>query len=327
MRIFLSDKQRSNYFNLLKRVANTPWKKIAKTLQVNERVLRDWRTGKFSLPQRIYESIKKIYSVQSDGTMQLKKLYWHVKEAGKKGGYMHERLYGNPGTTKGRRKGGFNSIKTHMIKKTGFKLLKKIVVPIRSNELAEAIGILIGDGAITKYQVKVTLSLYTDREYALYVKQLFETLFQTSSTLLAVKAHSTIDILISSKALVNLLMNFGLPLGNKVKQEIDIPQWIKDNRSLAKSCLRGVFDTDGSVYIDPHNGTKRQYKSINIAFTNASLKLLNSIYTILINQGFHPTTTSRRSIRLRRKSDIIKYFRIIGSSNPKHIKRYMGFTI
>ena len=46
--------------------------------------------------------------------------------------------------------------------------------------------------------------------------------------------------------------------GPKYKQPIKIPAWIKRNKTYAINCLRGLIQTDGSIYHD------RGYQMINL---------------------------------------------------------------
>lgn len=79
------------------------------------------------------------------------------------------------------------------------------------------------------------------------------------------------------------LRKLGLIPGNKVHNQINVPTWIIKKRNwikkntllwiqifipLIKSCLRGLFDTDGSFYIN------RRDKKICLSFKNGSLKLV-----------------------------------------------------
>ena len=51
-----------------------------------------------------------------------------------------------------------------------------------------------------------------------------------------------------SLKLINFLEDKGFKPGNKIKNKLRIPSWIKNNRKFLKACLRGLYDTDGSVY-------------------------------------------------------------------------------
>ena len=321
----LNSEQRFTYFGTLKNTTGLGWSEISKILGINPRMLRSWRSGEYTIPKDLFEKIEKILGIEPPENYSLKKDFWHIKSAAKKGAYQRYILYGNLGTHEGRRKGGLNSLKSEKLKKTNFKFLKSISSPEYSEQLAELVGILIGDGGITEFQTKVSLGLKTDEEYSLYVRNLIEILFRLNASLIVLKDHSTLEVIVSSKNLVVFLNNLGLPIGNKIKQEIDIPDWIKKNREFSKKCIRGIFDTDGCVYIDKHQRKDHSYSSINVAITSASPKLLDSIYLILLKDGFNPTKSSYRSIRLRKSQEVFRFFNEIGSSNIKHLNRFRKF--
>ncbi len=322
MRIILSNKQRNWYFSTLRKRANKSWLEIEKKIEVNGRMLRAWRSGKYTIPENVCNKIKKIYQLTIPTNTQTKQEYWNTKQAGRKGAIVRYQQYGNPGTLEGRRKGGLNSLKSERLKNSRFKFLTEINKPQQSVELAEAIGILIGDGGMSYYQIKVSLDLKSDEGYERYVRKLFSRLFKSKVSIYKRIQNSTIEIVVSRKLLVNFLVQCGLPIGNKLRQEIDIPLWIKENIFFSRTCLRGLFDTDGSIYLDKHKINETVYKSWNVAFTSYSKNLLASIKDLLIKEGFHPTHTSINSIRLRRKEEIIKFFDIIGSSNPKNQRKF-----
>jgi len=68
--------------------------------------------------------------------------------------------------------------------------------------------------------------------------------------------------------------------GPKIKQNISIPPWIKNNKKYSIECLRGLFETDGSIYLD------RKYKMAN--FTTAIFRLAKDVFSIIKKLGFKP---------------------------------------
>lgn len=308
MRVIINDQLRDLYFGSLKRKAGTNWLEIAKTLRVNNRMLRYWRSGELSIPKFLCDRITELYKISPPKDIKLMPSYWHIKDAARKGGYARYAKYGNLGTPEGRRRGGYNSIKSGALFGTRFVFRKKVDLPKRSATLAKLIGILIGDGGISHFQVRVTLGLKTDREYAFFVKSLLDKLFKTNSSVYQYSKRSTIEVVISSRTAVEFLIKQGLPLGNKIRQKIDIPSWIKKRQGWSRRCLRGIFDTDGSVYLDRHRIKDISYKSINVDFASHSPDLLKSICDILHEEGWTPTLTTKGSIRLRRKKEVVNFF-------------------
>jgi hypothetical protein len=125
---------------------------------------------------------------------------------------------------------------------------KPIHTPKHSALLAEFVGIMMGDGGISKYQACITLHHIDDREYIDFVVSMIKKLFHLTPSLYHLPHNSVYNIVVSRIEMVRYLHTLGLPIGNKVKQEIDIPDWIKKNKKFAIACVRGLMDTDGSVF-------------------------------------------------------------------------------
>lgn len=246
---------------------------------------------------------------------------------GRKGGLARSALYGNLGTPEGRRKGGLNSIKTHIKNKTGFKVLKQITIPKHSARLAELIGILMGDGHVGLYQVSVVTNSETDFQHALFIKKLFEDLFKVQVHINNRSDTKACEIIVSSKAVCHFFVGQGIPQGNKITLGVRVPSWIQKKDLYRKSFVRGLFDTDGCVYLDTHRIGKKVYKNLGMAFANQSLPLLSFFKETLESLGLHPTQKTKFRVFLRRKEDIRRYFDLIGSSNEKHLKKVRQYFL
>lgn len=301
---------------------------MASICGISVRSFSDWKNGNSSIPLAVFEKLVEASNINRP-LIKILPDYWYVKEAGRKGALARYKIYGNPGTKEGRSKGGKNScskffLNPDLAKKLGFKIRKNIRRPKKSVELAELIGIILGDGGITDYQVRVTQNKETDKDYSLYIIWLFKHLFGLNAVIRDDKHEKTRDIIISSINLVECLLEMGLRKGNKVKQQVDIPSWIKINDRFKKACLRGLFDTDGSFYIDKHRIKNKYYFNPGLILTTYSRPLFSSVKMILESLGYDPTT-GKRNLYLRKENEIMRYFREIGSSNKKHIIKYRGF--
>ena len=325
-RYFFPDNESiDNYFNQLKKSANLPWSSVAIELGFSSRQLRDWRSGKFSIPSKTIYLINKKYSVSVPPGVVIKEDGWHMKGAASKGGKRRYELYGDIGTLVGRRKGGLNSGKIHRINNTGFKLAKKILIPRKNMRLSEIIGAFIGDGGITQGQARIFLSLIKDRPYANHIESLIEKAFGIKAPDYERPYKSTIEIVISSVKLVKYLHKLGLPIGDKNNQGLDIPDWIQRKKSFQLCCLRGIFDTDGCTYVDTHKYKNRTYKNIGVAYTTFSPPLVSSIVGILTNLGYNPTVKSKNRVFLRREKEVIRFFKEVNPANLRHRIVYNEF--
>lgn len=248
-------------------------------------------------------------------------------EAGKLGAKERMRLYGNFGTPEGRTLGGLRSMETHRKNQTAFQTLKKIKTPKDSELLAELLGILFGDGHLSAYQVSVTTNSETDIDHARFVKDLLIKLFGSKVAMRFKKDCKGVEIVLSSKSAVNFLFSKGMPIGNKMKNNLRAPQWILENPKFQKAFIKGLFDTDGSIYLDKKKIKGKEYSYMGWTITTYADRFMNDVVNILNGFGLKPTNRlTQKSVYIRRTNKIIEYFDRIGTSNPKHSKRYLEFS-
>lgn len=242
--------------------------------------------------------------------------------AGSLGGKARFRTHGNPGTPAGRRLGGLNSLATHRLQKTKFKTLRNIEKPSKSEKLAELMGVLAGDGHVGKYQTSVTTNVETDYEHALFIQGLLKEIFRLPVSLTRIRGCNALVILLSSKNVCDFLRAMGISTTNKTKDQLAPPAWIYSHVKFKNAFLRGLIDTDGCVYFDRHKIKGKEYSSLCIAFTNASMPLLDFVENTLRENKFSPTRWGRH-VRLRRRTDVLRYSKEIGFSNLKHARKIM----
>ena len=299
---------------------------LASTLGVHERTFRDWRRGKFLMPLVAFQKLLNITEIPEhllspvfiDERLQR-------KLAGEKGGVAYTKLYGAPGTHNSRRKGGNASFERRKMDAKDIYARKAIQLPTQGLQLAEFMGIMIGDGSVGTYQASVSLNAVTDEQYSYFVVELIEKLFAIKPSLQHRIASNCTVIVISSIELTEQLQRYGLPKGDKIRAAIDIPSWILKNPALTAACLRGIFDTDGSIFLERHRIKDSPYAYPRMAFVSASPPLVESIHKGLTTLGIYATRRGQRKVTIERFTDIDKYFKIVSSSNPKHLERYALF--
>ena len=200
-------------------------------------------------------------------------------------------------------------------KQTYRNINHNIIIPQKySEDLAEFVGALLGDGHITPTQVTITLG--TKDKYADHISVLMENLFGVKPKV-AICRNNEIIVYIGSTALVRWFLKMGLVF-NKVKEQVNIPPWCMSNKRYMQKVVRGLIDTDGSVY-------KLKY-GIQISFCNRSLPLSRSVRNLLVKLGFNPSRISGYNLYLTRRSDLFKYFNEIGFGNKKHEERFLEFA-
>lgn len=254
-----------------------------------------------------------------------------IKSSGARlGGLRRIELYGNPGTAVGRSAGGRKSIRLFHTNKAlanrkGFILRKEIKYPKKSHELAELFGILLGDGCIPgNHQITVTFDSRYDQRYALYIGNLFKKLFGLDYFIFNRKDSNGGVLLVNSSNLVDFLVKQGLKSGNKVKNQVEVPGWIRNRSEYSISCLRGLMDTDGGIYTHSYYSSGKRYKYLKICFTNYSNPLLNFVFGTLRNLNYK-TYLIGRHVSIYSVSEVKRYYTEIGFNNPKHRIKFNKF--
>lgn len=255
--------------------------------------------------------------------------YWSVYKAGRKGAYARLKIYGPLGTFESRRKGGLIAQQRRRecpekYKALGCNLRKVVAHPSHSPELAEAFGILLGDGGINPAQVTITLNAIDDKKYALFVKDLFEDLFKIKVSFNKRRSRGDIITLtMSGVNMVEFLVEQGLKVGNKVRQQVAIPSWIMRNQLYTRACVRGLMDTDGSVFTERHCYKDKVYSYKVLTLTNYSRPLIKQCRKILQNLKIKSIINNEKRFSVRIKTRIKKYLDLIGTNNPKHYRKFL----
>ena len=92
---------------------------------------------------------------------------------------------------------------------------------------------------------------------------------------------------IFDRRLVDYFNSLGIKSGSKLN--IEIPRYILNNKSLSRRFLRGLFDTDGSIYFEKNRSAKMPiHNRPNIKLGTVSRNLANDLFNLLIDLKFNP---------------------------------------
>lgn len=325
VRIRLSEKTRALLFDALEQ-RGLGREQIGRLTHVSGRTITDWKKGKTTMPADSFRLLVRAAQINID-ERDITKLasWWNNSQAGKKGAAIRQSKHGQLGDARSRHKGGLVSYQKRRDDPTDIFARKPIRRPAKCTQLAEFIGIMIGDGNLTEYQISISLSSLVDQEYSFFVAALLEKLFSVKPSVSKRNTSNCIVIVASSKHLVGFLKEHGILQGHKIRQNLDIPDWIVQNQSYNMAALRGIFDTDGCVFQERHKIKDKIYSYPRLSLVSSSSNLRTAVHDILKEYGFTPKIRNDRSVNLESLKDIQMYFRIIGTNNPKHRERFRSF--
>lgn len=126
--------------------------------------------------------------------------------------------------------------------------------------LAYVVGVAIGDGNLSNPNGRaVRLRISCDTRYPNLIQEIkrsIKLILPLNRVSLVHRADSYVDISCYSNQWEDLL-GWQVGRGSKVKQNVTVPAWIKNDPEFSRLCLRGLIETDGCIYID------RGYKMVN----------------------------------------------------------------
>ncbi len=324
MRAFLPKGQQRKFIEQI--LSKISIKEAAKLCNLSERTIRDWRREILTMDHDAIKKLCKKTNIPLPKNLKTKDRYWYVRIGASKGGITVWKRYGRiGGDPKYRKKKWYEwwekegKFKPHSFINIP-TLIKK---PKFSEKLAEFIGIVIGDGGITKRQITITLHSKDDKEYSKFVVALIKKLFDIPVGTYHRKKDSAINYIVSRTELVRFCTEkLGLKIGNKIKQQVDIPDWIKQNKLYSIACVRGLVDTDGCIFNHKYKVKEKWYSYKKLCFTSYSKPLRESVSYILKNNGLNPRSAQDKDVRLDSIKGVEKYFKIFNSHNPKHLRKY-----
>lgn len=167
--------------------------------------------------------------------------------------------------------------------------------------LAYIIGVAIGDGNLSNPNGRaVRLRITCDKKYPKIIEEIIknlEIIAPRNKISKINRKEKCIDISCYSNDWEKIL-GWKAKEGSKMKQKIRIPAWIKENKKYINKLLKGLFQTDGSIYYD------RKYKMVN--FTSSIPGLSEEIIFLIKEINFEAKIyylSNKTIIRLNRKVD------------------------
>lgn len=188
---------------------------------------------------------------------------------------------------------------------------------MNNDQLAEFIGIILGDGHIHTKENKITIvgSLEEYDYYTYIISPLIKELFDVSPRLLYRNDSNAIYLYFHSKKALNLLVNeLGMKRGNKTHAVI--PSFVK-SQNLHCSFFRGLFDTDGCLKFSKQGKTIHYYPRIQFCFKES---LLSRELLSLLREHNFPVGSWKDN----RFENTLHLFQISGVKNTDRWMREIG---
>lgn len=173
-----------------------------------------------------------------------------------------------------------------------------------SGNLAEFIGVVLGDGNISAFPRTERLIIACDSQkpdfIARYARITAE-LFSKKPTVSRMKGMQCVRISIYQRGIAARL---GLPTGSRATLQYRVPAWIAKSEAMLIRFLRGLYEAEGSISYHPATYTHK------LLFSNRNRHLLDAVYRGLVKLRFHPHRSPDK-IQLSRKDEVRRCLKLL----------------
>ncbi len=113
-------------------------------------------------------------------------------------------------------------------------------------------GLALGDGNLSNPNGSIRLRISCDTKYPQLITKIrrsIQALLPNNTVSIVRRGGNCLDISCYSNHWERIL-GWRADRGSKVAQNVSVPAWIKGNNQYKVQCLRGLLETDGSIYVD-----------------------------------------------------------------------------
>lgn len=187
--------------------------------------------------------------------------------------------------------------------------IKSFYASFRKNgDLAELIGVILGDGNIEKYPRTERLTISSNSNNQGFIKRYSLLIQKVIGKYPSIKKQKTncIKIYLYEK---HLSKRFGIPAGNRSNIAWKIPKWIWNTRKYLIRYLKGLYEAEGSFSVHKPTYTYKLF------FTNSNRSLLNSTYQALLIIGLKSAHLEKSRVTVSKKIDVFGLKELLGFRN------------
>lgn len=168
----------------------------------------------------------------------------------------------------------------------------------KNGDLAELIGVVLGDGHLQKFPRTERLLIFSNSNNRGFVKryeQLVKDIFEKQPYVYKQKNENCIRISIYEKKIQQRL---GVPYSPRKNLKITVPRWILAKDEYVVRYLRGLYEAEGSTSFHAKTYTHK------LDFANANQSMLANVYRLMKRLGFHPHRDETR-VQISRREEVV----------------------
>ena len=174
----------------------------------------------------------------------------------------------------------------------------------KDGDLAELIGVILGDGHIRKYARTEELSIFSNANNVGFVERYSNLVLKVVGKRPVITKHGKSDCTRIRIYQKHLQRRFQIPFSPRKNIDFEVPKWILRNPVYIVRYLRGLYEAEGSHSIHESTST---YK---VFFSNRNTSLLKIVFDLVTSLGFHPHISSYK-VQISKKKEVFVFLNLI----------------
>ncbi|QKQ97926.1 hypothetical protein GKQ38_00100 [Candidatus Nanohaloarchaea archaeon] len=182
----------------------------------------------------------------------------------------------------------------------------------KDEDTAELIGIILGDGYLQSTNCKredryisanrLAITLHrNENSLQRHVQDLIQKVTGEEPSTHELESSLAAQIIVHSKEAIEALEELGLQTGDKIENQVSVPSWIKEEEKFQERCLRGLIDTDGTIYQQSHD------ERIIIQFKNHSQPLLQDFRNMCSQIDIETSSGGKNTAQIADQKEVKKF--------------------
>src|SRR3989344_2305037 len=178
--------------------------------------------------------------------------------------------------------------------------------PKKDGDLAELIGVILGDGHIRKFPRTEELSIFSNSNNPGFIKRyakLVDIIFNKKAALTKHGNKNCTRIRIYQK---EISYRLDIPFSPRGKLHFVVPRWILASKKYIVRYLRGLYEAEGYHCVHLPTST---YK---FSFSNRNQSILDNVFMLIKKLGFHPhMSKSNYCVQISRKEEVLSAIELL----------------
>lgn len=186
------------------------------------------------------------------------------------------------------------------------KLISEYPEFTKNGDLAELMGVVLGDGHLSKFPRTEELTVFSNFNNPGFIKRytgLLEKMFKKKAYVAKTSWGNCIRIRIYQK---HISRRLGVPFSPRKNKVIKVPSWILESKGYVVRYLRGLYEAEGSHCVHIPTSTHKLF------FSNRNESMMKNVFRLMSYLGFHPhRSKSNHAIQVSRKAEVERALKLL----------------